>query len=294
MKTKLAFLTLFMIFITSCSLAGEQSDSTSWRTGTEGIRMSFVSNSPPSEALSGQEINVMVQYTNRGAQDLNNIRFYLTGYDSSILPFSLVDSPNLPLLGKSSFNPEGSYSDFVSWSAFVNPPSNIDSFQQDILVTACYQYSTIANPEICIDPQKFEYTDSPSCNFDVRNLGSSQGGPIAVTNIKAKTTKDKILLEIYFENKGSGISFIQGIDNCHVNLQRKDIDTVNVQSVTLSGGRSFTCKPDNPVRMTNGKGFIICERPMSGNSYYVSPLTVTLTYNYRQSISKQMTVVNVG
>ncbi|MBN2367626.1 hypothetical protein JXC34_01305 [Candidatus Woesearchaeota archaeon] len=294
MRTTLLFLMALLLVLGSCTDGGSQSGESNWRTGSEGIKMNFVSNSPPAEVLNGQEVNVIVEYTNKGAQDLYNAFFYLTGYDSTILPFTMTDSPSLPLYGKSAFNPDGSYSDFVGWRATANPPSDVDSLQQDILVTACYSYSTIANPEICIDPKKYEYTDTASCSFDVRNLGSSQGGPIAVSAVKSKTTSDKIILEIHFENKGGGISFTQGLDNCHVNLEIKNSNTFNVQSVSLSGGRSFICKPGNPIRLTNGKGFIICEMPISGNSYYVSPLMIHLQYNYRQSISKQITVVNIG
>ena len=284
---------LSLLLIISCT-TNNQDSNINWRTGTEGLTMNFAQNSPPVEVLSNQDVSVIVEYSNKGASDISDLKFYLSGYDSSILNFAQKGDSSLPLQGKDQYNPSGGQADIVKWTASVNSPSDVDSFEQEITLTACYRYKTIANPQICIDPKKYDYTSSSTCSFDIKNLGSSQGGPIAVTSIKQKSTTDKVLLEIYIENKGGGVPFTTSIDNCHTSLDLRDVNTINVGAVTLSGTQMFSCEPPNPVRLDNGKGYIVCRTGISGSSYYVSPLTITLDYGYRQSISKTITVVNVG
>lgn len=295
MKTYTLFLLVLLTLITSCTVGQDTgATDTQWRTGTQGLVMNFVPDNPPSEVLSNQEVNVMVEVTNKGAHDVNSINFYVTGYDSSILPLSQVDSPRLPLLGKSAFNPEGSIVDFVRWSATVNAPPEVDSFEQRIAVTACYNYQTIANPEICIDPQKYSYTATSKCPFDIRNLGGGQGGPIAVSSIRQKTTNNRVFLEIHIANAGSGIPFTGSIGNCHTSLDLSQIDSLNSVSVRTQTQGTYTCRPAQVI-LHNGKGFIVCDAGVpSGESYFVTPLIITLDYGYRQTASKTMTVVNIG
>jgi hypothetical protein len=290
---KKMLLLVLILLVSACTDSGSSS-STKWRTGTDGIVMNFVDNSPPSQVIGAQQVHVIVEYYNRGAHELTDARFYLTGYDPNILGFSQTGSPRLPLPGKSIYNPQGSYMDAISWTATVNSPQRVDSFVQDLTVTACYKYQTIASPEICVDPQKFDYTAATKCGFTVRNLGSSQGGPVAVTDVKQKSTNNRILLEITIENKGRGTPFTGQTDRCHTALQYSNINTVYVQSVSLGGNRNFHCLPGNQVRLNNGRGFVVCETPMPGGTYFVSPLVITLDYGYRQSMSRSLTVVNVN
>ena len=170
----------------------------------------------------------------------------------------------------------------------------VDSFKQELSATACYTYQTIATPSICIDPKKYDLVSSDGCSFDVQDLGSSQGGPIAVTSIEQKTTGDRVYLEIHFENKGSGISFSSSsLNNCYNSISIDDADTISSIKV-YTPSTSFSCKPEGRVRMTNKKGYVICEAPISGKTYFVTPLNVVLNYKYRESISKTITVVNIN
>ena len=302
MKNKqflLVSMLLLLVFGCSDNQGGSGgSTNTKWRTGTDGIIMSFAQDSPPSEVVSTQQVNVIVEYSNKGAFDVDNLVFYLSGYDNTIFSFGrpVMEERAPRITGKSQFYPEGSQLGFINWRAEVNTPQTADSFTQDLTVTSCYSYQTIANPSICIDPKKYDYVVAGRCKFDVSDLGSSQGGPIAVTSIKQKTTNNRVYLEIYFENKGSGVPFSPsiGVTNCYNSITLNDKDTVRVSQVYLPGGRSFTCNPNTNIRLTNNRGFVICELPISGESYYVTALTVVIDYNYRQSMTKSLKVVNVG
>ena len=292
---KRLILLIILAFVISCN-GTPTSTQDNWRTGTQGVIMSFVQDNPSNELLSTQKLSVMVEYANRGAYDINNLKFYLTGYDPTIFQLGGAvkefTAPALP--GKDQFNPEGSQLDYFSWEANINAPRDVDSFKQDLTVTACYHYETLAAPSICIDPKKYDYVMSSRCKFDTEGLGGSQGGPVAVTGIRQKTTDNKVYLEITFQNKGSGIPYAPNlpVNNCYNNLQLKDVDTLRVKEVSVSG-KQFTCQPTGTLRLDGGEGFVICSLPISGESYYVSPLKIVLEYNYRQSMSKTVSITNI-
>lgn len=296
-------LIIALIMLASCTNSGSSGSSNeNFRSGTEGLKFSFVLDNPPSEVLSTQELSVMTEFSNKGATNINpgGLIFYLTGYDSTILFGNQVMAMNLGevLEGKSQFNTQGSQSAFGKWVTRPNTKNlpKIDSFKQDLTLTACYKYSTIATPEVCVDPQKYDTADSGKCNFEIRNLGGSQGAPIAVSQIKLRTTSDTAYFEIHFQNSGKGTSFLpsKGIENCYTSLGVQDLNMVYLKKISLSGV-DFTnsCKPSRNVRLVGGKGFIACERPISG-SYFTGVLDIELDYNYRDSISKQISIVNLN
>ena len=294
-----------LAFLSSCTGgngSGNSNSNDNFRSGSEGLKFSFVADNPPSEVLSTQELSVMTEFSNKGATNINpgGIIFYLTGYDSTILFGSQVQAMKLGELleGKSQFNTQGSQSAFGKWVTRPNTKNlpRIDSFKQDLTLTACYRYSTIANPEVCVDPEKYDVAQAGKCNFEVRNLGGNQGAPITVSQVKLRTTSDTAYFEIHFQNSGKGLAYLpsKGLDNCYTSLGVQDLNMIELKKVSLSGV-DFTnsCKPSRQIRLQNGKGFIACERPISG-SYFTGVLDIELNYNYRESISKQITIVNLN
>jgi hypothetical protein len=208
-------LLMFIIFLASCTgNSGSSSSRENFRTGNDGLKFSFVADNPPTEVLSTQELSVMTEFSNKGATNINpgGLIFYLTGYDSTILFGSQVQAMKLgeQLEGKSQFNTQGSQSAFGKWVTRPNTKNlpRIDSFKQDLTLTACYRYSTIANPEVCVDPEKYDAAQAGKCNFEVRNLGGSQGAPISVSQVKLRTTSDTAYFEIHFQNSGKGIAYL--------------------------------------------------------------------------------------
>ena len=105
MKTKILLLILLVIFLTSCTETNNSGTPTSWRTGTEGIAMSFLPDNPPNEVLSRAKLNVVLKYSNKGAFDTAPT-FYLTGYDPNILPFSNSIKQVSKIEGKNEFKLE--------------------------------------------------------------------------------------------------------------------------------------------------------------------------------------------
>jgi len=294
MKTKIILLMVLVLFLTSCVDNNSSGTTSSWRTGTEGIVMSFLPDNPPSEILSRGNVNVVLKYSNKGAFETQPM-FYLRGYDPNILPFKNQDKSGEKIEGKSEFNSFGSQDYFAEWQTGINMGSfgNVDSFDQSLSITACYYYETVASPTICIDPGRYDYSSASQCDFDIRGLGSSQGGPIAITSVKQKSTDTELFLEIDFANKGKGNPYITSSKNC-LNLRYDEIDVINLVEVRL-GSQPFTeCKPTK-LRLVNGKATAVCNMPLRKTDlFYTSPLDIRVSYNYRESTSKKdITIVNI-
>ncbi len=297
---KFVFLIIILIGLSSCSSPENSSSGQNWRTGSEGISIRFAPDSPPNEVLSSEDLNVIVEYANKGSYNIGkgDIMFYLTGYDPAILFGRPVEakSNNKAMEGKSQFNKQGSQPDFVKWATGIDMSHipNVDSFKQDIKVTSCYKYKTIATPEVCIDPNKIS-TQPSECSFSVRNLGGSQGAPIAVTDVQVKTNGRKAYFEIHFQNKGRGKPYTgAGLGNCYNSIGLDNIDTINLEKVYLSGDFTASCHPSKKIRLANGRGFVICERPINEKSHFVGVMEIVVSYNYMDSITKSLTIVNVG
>ncbi|NTV23525.1 MAG: hypothetical protein HGA85_04080, partial [Nanoarchaeota archaeon] len=210
---KTIFAVIFILILAACSDSGSNggssSESKNVATGTDGITFSFSPNNPPS-SIRGSKLSVAVEYYNKGTHPVSNLVFYLHGYDPSILFGGQVKSFSSPKIeGKNEYNKIGSQSYFAQWETSINKPNGEGQFPQQLFVTACYGYKTIAEPSICIDPNQDDVSSdyAGKCSFSVQGLGSSQGAPIAVTSVKQSIADGIIYLEIVVENKGKGSPF---------------------------------------------------------------------------------------
>lgn len=298
-KAQFIGLIMVLIFLSSCiSSNNTGSRDVNWRTGSDGIVMSFVQDNPPSEVLSRSKVPVTVKYSNKGAYDVSDLTFYLGGYDSNILPFATKSQVSgIRMSGKDQFNTQGTEEAFAQWVAPVvnlNNLQGIDNFKQAISVTACYTYGTIANPTICFDPSQFDTVAASKCSFSIKDLGSSQGGPIAVTSVTQKLSDTDIYLEIQIANSGKGNPFLPEIGDC-MNLGYTEIDKVRLSKVAFSSGATFTCNP-SIIRLQSNKGFAVCSAKLPTKSSFVqTPLIIQLSYKYREAMpTKEITVVNVN
>lgn len=304
MKKEYFILITLLLFINACVDSGSSSgpSNVKWRTGTDGVRMNFVSENPPREILSTQELSVMVEYSNKGAFDIpgSGAKFYLTGYDPSIFFNSPIQEYSSGAIGgKNQFNTEGSQTAYAHWTTPVklNKDHKVDSFTTSLAVTSCYKYRTQALPTVCVDPQKYDLVVATRCSYSVKDLGGSQGAPIAVTDIKKRTTKDTVSFEITIQNKGQGLPFVKdSLNNCHNSLGLKDINLVKVSKVSLSG-KDFTdrCQPSTTIRLDDsGKGIFFCDRPLSETSFFNGLMEIVLDYSYRDTLTTDVTIINLN
>ncbi|MBR9690505.1 hypothetical protein GOV08_02360 [Candidatus Woesearchaeota archaeon] len=297
MKWKIAFVfILITIMITGCnpySYSQEDELNDEYHSGTQGLVMNFLPESPPKRLYENSELDVWLEYSNKGAYDVRGGKVYLSGFDTQYIQFVPDMIPNLESDSKSRFNPDGKLTKTESFSAYsVQLPMGADKITQTIKATACYEYRTEAAIEVCIDPKTKNIRDD-ICTVEPISLSGGQGAPVAITKIEEEIYKNKLQFRIYFENAGDGTVIRTGrITNCHTSLEREDANKVDVRTVSFSGNTMF-CEPQPPIQLDDrGKGFVFCSYQGDlGDEAYKTLLQIELDYGYRSSIQRDVEIL---
>ena len=293
-----ALLVLVIISISGCSNIRKPKDEASqqtFRTGTQGLVMRFIQGSPPPEVYEGDQLDVTVEYTNKGAFDITSGYIYLSGFDKNYLRFDRDMLAGLAAKGKDEFNPLGNIINTFTFTVSpVTMPDNADLFPQGLKATACYKYRTYAIGKVCIDPDPYGVKfEEKICDFKSTTVGGSQGAPVAVTSIEPQTSRNRVQYKVNIANVGGGtvISNSAPIADCHSKLERTEIDKVDIRA--QFSDNEMICEP-SPVYITGGNGFAIChwEGDVGAEAYETS-LTVQLDYGYRNSIATDVRIHRV-
>lgn len=319
-----AFVIFFILIILISGCKGKKDTKKALeqvRTGSEGIIMSFVPNNPPAiihvEEVIDNPIKVVLQLNNKGAYPQPNEgaqglapssgNIYLSGYDQIIIKFTTTsfDLTKLALEGKSAINPNGGI-DFVTFEGSIDAKSlNVDKYEPTLLSTACYLYSTVAGPQVCIDPDPYStITKKKVCEVKGISL-TNQGAPIAITKIEEEALATKTQFRITIKNVGGGeVIKLESVEKCNPigdqKLGREDIDKVYLQGVIV-GNHYLPCRPltdgkvtQGDVRLINGEGSIICELQKSDYgetiSSYTTPLRIQLNYVYKNTAERKIQI----
>ena len=291
------YLVLILIIVLIGCKPREEQVKEDFYKGTQGIVMNFIRNAPPSKfyATSGSVLPIKIELRNRGATTANG-KIKLTGFDTEYLSTSTKTTTpiNFEVNGRSSLNPEGGY-EIIDFSLTPSLPSDVDSYKPTFLVTACYNYKTIATPTVCIDPDPYTIKKKKKvCEIKDISL-TSQGAPVAVTKVEEDVipiNQENIIVQfkITVKNVGGG-KILSNKGDCF-NPDRRDLNKVSI-SAELPG-YTVTCNPSE-IRLYNNKGIAFCKTKAIEKTKpaFLSPLIITLEYQYKQSILKSVEIINV-
>ena len=324
-----ALFVILLVLIAGCNIGKKDVKKSleEIRTGTEGIVMNFLPNNPPDVIHAEQGDNegsnsfdVVLEARNKGAypqpEDSYTAppgRIFLSGYDTNILKFDkdppIEELNGKALDGKSTINPNGGL-DVISFKGKVLVGNlNVDKYEPTLLATACYDYSTVAGPSACIDPNPYStLKEKKVCEIQDITL-SNQGSPIAVTKIDEEAFATKTQFKITIKNVGKGDVIRYGaLDKCTLvgdKLAREDVDKVYLAGAKI-GTKSLTCGPfatnqggivrgiSGDIRLLNGEGFVICELQSSDyastKTAYSTPMRIELLYGYRNTVEKKIQI----
>ena len=295
---------LALIFLTACATSDRGERDQNFRTGTQGLYMKLVPNLPPPRVYDDQDLNIFIELENRGAHDLGGPgdRIYLSGFDSNIITsVPRLGEPIPKMEGKTQFGP-GAF-DSVSFKGILRDlrGQNIDKYQTRILVTSCYNYETIATAQVCIDPDPYSFTSKQKVCVPVAVSTGSQAAPIAVSSVNLEPSPGRTRFKITISNIGGGEPFRSGgnyLNRCNPNdpdqLRFNEVNYIRLDDVTISG-RSIksSCRPldNNHIRLAGGRATIFCDlESIPSSSAYTTPLTVKLSYGYRDFLFKDLEI----
>lgn len=296
-KTIIFTILIFTILITSCTSgpSNKKVQPVNYHTGTKGLEMKFTTSAPPDKIYKSTPLDVIIEYSNKGAYEIQGGKLYLSGFDPKYISFSPSSVENLVAEGKSVFNPNGEIKQITTFSdnsIGAGIPTSVDKIKQTIKATACYNYRTEASFDVCINPKTMNSVTEDICQNGPVSASGGQGAPIAITNIEEEIYQNKLQFKIYFQNSGGGtVLKSSAINNCHTSLNRNDANKVEVIEVSFSD-KTMRCDPQNPVNIDDsGKGFIFCYYQGDlGQSAYKTTLKIVLDYGYRSSIQKEIEI----
>lgn len=308
-KIIIVLLLISLVFIAACKQvpAGERPRDTAAilrqvQTGTQGVEISVLSNYPPAQVYDQNELIAIVEVKNRGNHDLEATDCFIqiSGFDPNIIlggfnqPRSCAENVGT-LEGKNVYNVEGSANQIEFKSSTITLPAGVFDYKPTLNFVTCYNYQTVANPSVCVDPLLFQVTaEQRTCQPRDVAMGGGQGAPVGVSLVGVDMVGRKAIFEINVKNFGSGrvLSPYSDIRSCgQASLEYTDLDKVGYD-VQMTGGSLLDCRPrDGLVRLTNNLGKIVCQFDIPAASAFETPLTVNLNYNYIQSFPKQIQIV---
>lgn len=299
-KIKLIILIILLFLFIGCQQAQPKGTEEKVYIGTKGLEMQFMKDLPPDKMYDTNTLSIIAELGNKGTFDLTGSKcmVHLSGYDKTIIRG--IDENKYcgdGLWGKSVGSPEGG-SDTVEFSSdLIRLPEGVDSFPQKLILTACYEYETIANPVICINPNQYKINAiEEACTVNDVSLSGGQGAPVEVSKVEVDMIgEDSASFVIYISNVGGGTVIRPGISvtgssahSCPFDLEYDDYNIVDY-SVGMSGGSMIKCSPEE-VRLVNNQARLFCRFSVSGENAYTTPLQIRLSYNYMDSISKTVEI----
>jgi hypothetical protein len=205
--------------------------------------------------------------------------------------------------------PGGETAYFTYNGKIVDWPPGLDQTTQHMLLTSCYQYTTFADPMVCIDPEPTS-DNRKVCVPRSRTWSGGNGAPVAITSIEQENTPKKVIFHINVKNIGTGTVYDPGkLEKCSpyypgrvtgedlniVYLGDVRIGTTGLRSTVNSNGMS--CSPTVIRLDPNTKtGSTTCVYPMEFTqlkSAYETPLVVELWYGYSQALQKDVVIKRV-
>ncbi|MBI2125251.1 hypothetical protein HYU08_01715 [Candidatus Woesearchaeota archaeon] len=271
------------------------------KTGTQGVEIKLLQDSPPSLLYDQNELIALVEVKNRGNYDLKAQECFIQigGFDPNIIsggfssPRSCAESLGV-LEGKNLYNTEGS-TNLLEFESTINLPAGVPDYSPTLNFLSCYRYHTIANPSVCVDPLFYQVSaEQKTCRPTDVGMAGGQGAPVGVTYVGVDMVGGKAIFEINVQNLGGGrvLSPFANIQNCgQASLEYRDLDQVGY-NVEMTGGGKINCKPnDGFVRLVNNQGKIICSFNIPGAAAFETLLLVDLDYGYIESQQKSIKII---
>jgi hypothetical protein len=293
MRWVVIFLAAFLL--TSCISSGPSVTMSNYnfRTGTEGMSISFMKNAPPASVFEEEDFPVYVTIQNKGATDISSGLLAL-GFQSDYVNAE-QKTKEFDLKGKSIAFPDGEQ---AMLRFLVRSKNIIGNFRTvPITLTGCYTYGTTAVTQVCIDTEVYgiNTVQKPCTVSDIKLTG--QGGPVAVTKVEPKmlvNEGESIVIPqyvIYVENKGKGTVLRTARDFCSASSLTKD--SLNIVQVHAElAEQPLDCNKEE-LYLEDGKDSVICKLTDGidkSTIAYSTLLKVQLDYGYAQTATTNINI----
>ena len=276
--------------------------------GSEGLVLNFIDGAPPENVMENARFDTGIRIANKGTSDVKK-GYLLLGYereyigDISWQGKGSTDKIYFDISGKSLDLPDGEEQVYLARIESKSVGAQREQAQTVIYATSCYDYSTKAHANFCVDTDVYNLKSIEKvCSAADISLGD-QGAPVAVTHIESTilVSKDEGVvrpqLKIHFSNVGDGTIVKQGKADIACSSQplaKDDINTIKVSAVLSE--QQLLCKPEI-LKLRDGLDYTICTHEQGiadNNPSFYTPITVTAEYGYMETISKEVTLMKTS
>ena len=270
--------------------------------------LSFITGAPPENVMENALFDAGIRTVNKGTSDVKK-GYLLLGYEKEYIGDiswqgkGSTDKIYFDIIGKSQNLPDGEEQVYLARIESRGVGAQREQAQTVISATSCYDYSTKAHANFCVDTDVYNLKSIEKvCSAADISLGD-QGAPVAVTHIESSilVSKDEGVvrpqLKIHFRNVGDGTIVKHGKADIACSAQplvKDDINTIKVSAVLSE--QHLLCKPEI-LKLREGIDYTICTHEMGisdKDSSYYAPITVTAEYGYMETISKEITLMKVN
>ncbi|MCK5629385.1 MAG: hypothetical protein KAI26_02095 [Nanoarchaeota archaeon] len=304
------FIIILLIAISGCEkvYTPERPTLEDIEEGSEGLVISFIQNAPPPKVMEDSLFDIGIRIENKGTSDVKK-GYLLLGYEKEYIGEIFWqdkggnDRIYFDINGRSLNMPTGDEQVYLARIEAGNIGPQREQAQTLIYATACYDYSTKAHANFCVDTDVYNLKSIEKvCSAADISLGD-QGAPVAVTHIESTilVSKDEGVvrpqLKIHFSNVGDGTIVKQGKADIACSSQplaKDDINTIKVSAVLSE--QQLLCKPEI-LKLRDGLDYTICTHEQGiadNNPSFYTPITVTAEYGYMETISKEVTLMKTS
>ncbi len=263
------------------------------RSGTSGLSISFIQN--PAEIYEGSGFSTLVELENKGAEDIRRGAYILRTEEDLVDLTSSLTGP-FQLKGKLYSIGGMDRLQFKGTTKYLS--SKTLRTETTLGFSACYEYQTFADANVCVDPDLADNNKNKVCKPSVSSLSGGQGAPVTVTSVSTKMmpgdNEDTVIPQfiISVSNTGGGIltAPASALSTCTgKTISREDLNKVSVQAQlggdTLNCGDGIVNVADKSIVCTLDSGIAV------NAGTYVSQLGITLDYGYQQTVSQSFTIM---
>ncbi|MCL6500440.1 MAG: hypothetical protein K6T16_00175 [Candidatus Pacearchaeota archaeon] len=256
---------------------------------TTALTMTFVTDAPPAELVTGLKYPFYVDVENVGGYDIPEgaAHFYLVGVGDN-LKNVVTRVQNSNFLAKKTLIQHGG-KERVRFATEAEPWKSLPApFDMGIKVNSCYDYATVTQTSVCIGK-------GGVCSIEGEKIktGSNSNAPIQITSLTESIQGNKLYVTFRIENKGTGEVYLPSTDcnkleenDLNEKLKRDQIELI------VRADEGFTCRIGNidALQGTTAIGLVTCTRILPAETY-LSPFQIIVSYKYKESISKSIRIL---
>jgi hypothetical protein len=300
------------LLVVGCTSGGKTVTLKTFIGGTQGVSIAFDKNAPPKEVFDGGDFpfDIALKIQNKGeyAVPAANAKVSITGIrpqEFNLQEADLVKSPPEDLIQRKQ-DSTGKTTEpgdvFVEFNKF-NHVGFItgNALEYPIRAEICYLYGTTATSSLCIRKNLANPEENGICTIDGSRPLSISGAPVQITDVKEfQRGKDSIGFSFTVKNGNTANGKVfarnsrceggRSVEDRIFASVKTDIPGLTCQGLDATGegtveGTISTFAQDRTVT---------CTQRVASPSDYEMPITIVLSYDYRDYVETTVTVKHSG